>query len=73
MTPAVIPSYVLLTIKIFGIVGLLIYTVFAWVLVRQEQLMAHVLEEQFQPILRLLVVAHLIATLILLFMAMILL
>lgn len=73
MTPTIIPSYVLLTLKIFGIVGLLIYTVFAGVLVRQEQLMAHVLEEQFQPILRLLVIVHCIATLILLLAAIILL
>lgn len=69
MTPTVMPSYVLLTLKIFGIVGLLIYTVFAGVLVRQEQLMAHVLEEQFQPIIRLLVIAHLVATVILLVLA----
>lgn len=73
MTPAAIPSYVLLTIKLFSIVGLLIYTVFAGVLVRQEQLMAHVLEEQFQPIIRLLVVAHLIATVALLLLTIILL
>jgi len=73
MIPAVIPSYILLTLKIFGIVGLLIYTVFAGVLVRQEQLMAHVLEEQFQPVLRALVLAHLIATLILFLMVLILL
>jgi len=73
MIPAVIPSYVFLTLKIFSIVGLLIYSVFAGVLVRQEQLMAHVLEEQFQPILRLLVIIHLIATLTLLLMALILL
>lgn len=73
MTPTVISSYVLLTLKIIGIVGILIYTVFAGVLVRQEQLMAHVLEEQFQPILRLLVIIHLVATLILLLMAIILL
>ncbi len=73
MTPVAIPSYVLLTLKIFGIVGLVIYTVFAGVLVRQEQLMAHVLEEQFQPILRLCVVVHFIATVILLVLACILL
>jgi len=73
MTPAVIPSYVLVTLKIFSIVGFLIYTVFAAVLVRQEQLMAHVLEEQFQPILRALVLAHLIATVMLLLLAIILL
>ncbi len=73
MTPVAIPSYVLLTIKIFSIVGLLVYTVFASVLVRQEQLMAHVLEEQFQPIIRLLVLVHLIATVVLLLLTIILL
>jgi hypothetical protein len=73
MTPIVVPSYVLLILKALGIIGLLIYTVFAAVLVRQEQLMAHVLEEQFQPILRLLVIAHLIATVGLLLLAIILL
>jgi len=73
MTPTVIPSYVLLTLKIFSIVGLLIYSVFAGVLVRQEQLMAHVLEEQFQPVLRALVIAHLIVTVVLLLLAIILL
>jgi hypothetical protein len=73
MTPAVIPSYVLVTLKIFSIVGFLIYTVFAAVLVRQEQLMAHVLEEQFQPILRAMVLAHLIATVMLLLLTIILL
>ena len=71
MTPAVVPSYVLTILKIFGLAGLLIYTVFAGVLVRQEQLMAHVLEEQFQPLIRTLVIAHLIATLVLLLMAII--
>jgi len=73
MTPAVIPSYILLTLKIFVIAGLLVYTVFAVVLVRQEQLMAHVLEEQFQPIIRLLVIIHLIASIVLLLLAFILL
>lgn len=73
MTPTIIPSYVLLTLKIFGIVGLLIYTVFAGVLVRQEQLMANVLEEQFQQIIRMLVIVHLFATFILLLAAIILL
>ena len=71
MTPTIIPSYVLLSLKILSIVGLLIYTGFAGVLVRQEQLMAHVLEEEFQPIIRLLVIIHLIATLILLLLSVI--
>ena len=73
MIPTIIPSYVLLTLKILGIVGLLIYSVFAGVLVRQEQLMANVLEEQFQPIIRLLVLVHLAAALFLLVLAIILL
>lgn len=73
MTPVAVPSYVLLTLKIFSIVGMLIYTVFAGVLVRQEQLMAHVLEEKFQPVLRTLVIAHLIASVVILFLVFILL
>jgi hypothetical protein len=73
MTPTVIPSFALMTIKIFGIIGLLIYSIFAGVLVRQEQLMANVLEEQFQPIIRMLVLVHLAASLVLLLLAVILL
>ena len=73
MTPVIVPSYVLLTLKILGIVGFLVYSIFAAVLVRQEQLMAHVLEEAFQPILRVLVIAHLIASVGLLLLAVILL
>lgn len=71
MTLEAVPSYILMALKIFSIVGLLIYAVFAGVLVRQEQLMAHVLEEQFQPIIRMLVIVHLIATLIVLLAAII--
>ncbi len=54
------PGYVLLIIKILFLIGLLIYMVFAGVLVRQEQLMADVLEESFEPFLRMLVVGHLL-------------
>lgn len=73
MNLSIASSYVLMTIKIFFIVGLLVYAVFAWVLVRQEQLMAHVVEEQFQPTLRLLVLIHLIATISLLLLSILLL
>ena len=73
MTSTVIPAGALMTLKILGIVGLCIYTVFAGVLVRQEQLMAHVLEEQFQPIIRILILVHLVASLLLLISAIILL
>ena len=73
MIPTIVPAYMLLTLKILVIVALLIYSVFAGVLVRQEQLMANVLEEQFQPIIRTLVLVHLIAAVILLLLAFLLL
>jgi len=57
----ILPGYVLLILKVLFLVGQLIYGVFAGVLVRQEQLMADVLEETFQPIIRLLVIGHLLA------------
>lgn len=59
MTPAV-PTAALLVLKIFFLVGLLLYGIFAGVLVRQEQLMADVLEESFEPIIRFLVIGHLV-------------
>ena len=73
MIPTIVPTYILLTLKILVIVALLIYAVFAGVLVRQEQLMANVLEEQFQPIIRMLVLVHLAASLLFLVLAFILL
>lgn len=57
----VIPSAILLLLKIFFLVGIVLYNVFAIVLVRQEQLMADVLEESFEPMIRLLVIIHLVA------------
>ncbi len=53
----VIPS-VLLGLKVLILVGLVLYAVFAAVVVRQEQLMANVLEESFEPVLRLVVLIH---------------
>lgn len=50
------------TIKGLTLVGLGIYVGFALVIVRQEQRMADVLEEAFEPILRLLVYIHLLAS-----------
>jgi hypothetical protein len=58
VTP-IVPGAIILIIKIFFLVGLLLYSIFAAVLVRQEQLMANVLEETFEPILRVLVFGHL--------------
>ena len=71
MMPIVVSSYMLVTVKILVLVALVIYAIFAGVLVRQEQLMANVLEEQFQPILRIFVLVHLIAALLLLVLAII--
>lgn len=48
-------------IKMFVLLGLALYAVFAVVMVRQEHLMAHVLEESFEPVLRALVYIHLVA------------
>ncbi len=73
MTPEGISGSVLLILKIFVLVGVLMYGVFAAVLVRQEQLMAHVLEESFEPVLRILVIAHLIAAAVLLLAGLVLL
>lgn len=73
MTPETLTGTVPIIVKILALVGIAMYGVFAAVLVRQEQLMAHVLEESFEPVLRLLVVAHLAASVLLFFLALILL
>ncbi len=51
-------TVVLVTLKVFTLVGLGLYSIFAVIMVRQEQLMAAVLEESFEPILRLLTILH---------------
>lgn len=61
MTPE-ISGIALIVLKVLTLVGLVIYGIFAGVLVRQEQLMAHVLEESFEPMIRLLVVGHLVVS-----------
>ena len=62
MIPSIEPL-ALLTVKLLVLLGLAVYVVFAGILVRQEQLMAHVLEEAFEPILRMLVLIHFFAAL----------
>lgn len=57
MTPPVI-TIVLTTVKTLTLVGLGLYAVFAGIIIRQEQLMAAVLEESFEPTLRLLTILH---------------
>jgi hypothetical protein len=68
-----ISTIVLLITKILVILGLLMYLIFAGILLRQEQLMAHVLEESFEPILRLLTIIHLAGALAVLGLAVVLL
>lgn len=58
MTPLV-PTVLIVT-KTLILVGFGLYTIFAFVIVRQEQLMAQVLKESFEPILRLLTIVHLL-------------
>jgi len=58
MTPH-IPAIVWTILKIITLIGIGVYSVFAWIMVRQEKLMAHVLEEEFEPVLRLLTYIHL--------------
>lgn len=51
----------LIVLKILTLVGLLVYVIFAAIMVRQEQLMAKSLEATYEPILRLLTLLHLAA------------
>jgi phage shock protein PspC (stress-responsive transcriptional regulator) len=53
-----IPAVVQTIVKIMVLVGLGIYTIFAYIIVRQEQLMDKVIDETFEPVLRLLVLLH---------------
>ena len=58
MTPVNIPDTLFLILKSAVLVGLALYALFAAIFIRQEQLMAHVLEAAFEPILRLFVILH---------------
>lgn len=68
MTPSVM-TIVLTTVKVLTLVGLGLYSLFAAIMIRQEQLMAAVLEESFEPILRLLTILHFAAAVSLLILA----
>ncbi len=71
--PTEVSTAVLLAIKLFALLGLLIYVGFAAVMVRQEQLMAKVLESSSEKMLRILVSVHLLLALILFGLAFVLL
>lgn len=51
-----------LGVKLLVLLGMGLYVIFSLIMVRQEQLMAHVLEEAFEPVLRALVLVHMIAS-----------
>lgn len=72
MTPDIL-STVWFSLKLLVLLGLAVYAIFAGIIVRQEQLMADVLEESFEPVLRLIVVIHLAAAVGVLLLAIVLL
>jgi len=68
-----ITGAVMIVIKSLAVFGLGLYVVFSFIIVRQEQLMAHVLEESFEPVLRAAVITHFLASIAVFFLAFILL
>ena len=73
MIPPFFPAAIALIVKTLVMVGLVIYAIFALVIVRQERLMSDVLEEGFEPILRIFTYIHLILSVCIIFLAFILL
>ncbi|MEK7592145.1 MAG: DUF5657 family protein [Patescibacteria group bacterium] len=67
-TASILPT-AFLGLKILTLVGLFLYSIFAFVVFRQEQLMAGVLDEAFEPFLKVIVIVHFFASLGLLFLA----
>jgi len=59
MTPETLPAIAWLFLKVITLLGIAVYAVFAGVMVRQEHLMANVLEEGFEPVLRIVTYVHL--------------
>jgi len=59
MIPFAVPSVAMLILKLFTLLGIAVYVVFAAVMVRQEHTMANVLEEGFEPVIRMFTYLHL--------------
>lgn len=57
------PSLVAIGFKIMILVGLSLYSLFAGIMVRQEHLMDKVIDETFEPILKILVLVHFVGSL----------
>lgn len=68
-----VPAIAQLILKIIILIGLAVYTMFGIIMVRQEHLMANVLEEASEPVLRILVYIHLAASLGLFLLALVIL
>ena len=68
-----ITTIVFILLKFLVVFGLGLYIIFAAVILRQEQLMADVLEESFEPVLRLASFLHLIASVTVFFLALLIL
>ena len=68
-----LPTVAFLAVKLLVLVGLAVYALFAGIMVRQEQLMGAVLEEAFEPVLRLITIVHFVAAVGVLLLAMVLL
>lgn len=64
-----LPAFVMLAFKLLIILGLSLYSLFAGIMVRQERLMDKVINETFEPVLRVLVLIHLVASVSLLIFA----
>ncbi len=62
-----------MVIKILTIIGLSLYSIYAAIVIRQEELRSKVLAETSGPILRLLSIIHFIVTLVIIVLALILL
>jgi fumarate reductase subunit C len=73
MQGELLSNSVIILMKIMTLIGLSLYTVFAFIMLRQGSLMDKVIDESFEPILRILTVIHLIGAVLLLIAAFILL
>lgn len=62
-----------LVAKVFILISMFLYAIYAWIMVRQEQLMSKVLAETSEALLRLLTIIHLAAALFVIVLAFILL
>jgi len=68
-----ITNILFILFKFLTLFGLGLYMVFATVILRQEQLMAQVLEESFEPVLRVASFFHLVASIGVFFLALLIL